>query len=74
MLVACSWPVAIQLLSELQQVTAVTYNSAISACQAHWPMALALLGELRAAKLATTVSFGAAARACERAGRWQEAG
>ena len=46
------WITAVRLLREMQatevQVDAISYNSAISACQ--WPMALALLAEMKEAK------------------------
>lgn len=45
----------------------------MSACSTQWQLALFLLREVISIRLATTVSFGSAASACEKAGRWQEA-
>eukprot|EP00435_Cladocopium_sp_Y103_P052522 s587_g16.t1 len=70
------WITAVRLLREMQatevQVDAISYNSAINACQ--WPMGLALLAEMKEVGLqADVVSYGAASWVSLRVGGrgWQ---
>ena len=74
------WRPALSLFCKLQtcrEATLTSYNSAIVSCAGSgggsWRWALTLLGSVPSALGPDTVSFDAALRACEAAGRWREA-
>jgi len=73
------WPVALRLLTELQErggrLDAFVASNAIAACEpaGRWEQALAILRALEVTEVPNTVCVNAAISACASAGRWREA-